>query len=69
MAQVEAEARDGRLHLSVRDDGGGGAEPGAGSGLGGLADRVEALGGTIQVHSPAGQGTRLQIDLPIQDPD
>ena len=68
VAQVEALARDGLLHLSVRDDGVGGAEPGAGSGLGGLADRVEALGGTIQVHSPAGQGTRLQIDLPIQDP-
>ena len=68
VAQVEARARDGLLHLSVRDDGVGGAEPGAGSGLGGLADRVEALGGTIQVHSPAGQGTRLQIDLPIQDP-
>jgi signal transduction histidine kinase len=68
VAQVEVRARDGLLHLSVRDDGVGGAEPGAGSGLGGLGDRVEALGGTIQVHSPAGQGTRLQIDLPIQDP-
>jgi signal transduction histidine kinase len=33
----------------------------------GLADRVEALGGTIEVHSPAGEGTRLQIDLPIED--
>jgi hypothetical protein len=54
-------------HLSVRDDGVGGAEPRGGSGLVGLADRVEALGGTIQVHSPAGQGTRLQIDLPIQE--
>jgi len=35
-------------------------------GLVGLADRVEALGGTVKVDSPAGQGTRLQIDLPIQ---
>jgi sensor histidine kinase regulating citrate/malate metabolism len=42
-------------------------EPRGGSGLVGLADRVEALGGTIQVHSPAGQETRLRIDLPIQD--
>ena len=68
VAEVEARAHDGRLHLSVRDDGVGGAVPGGGSGLVGLADRVEALGGTIQVHSPAGHGTRLQIDLPIQGP-
>jgi signal transduction histidine kinase len=67
VAEVEAQARDGLLHLSVRDDGVGGAAPGGGSGLVGLADRVEALGGTIRVHSPAGQGTRLQIDLPIGD--
>ena len=67
VAQVEAQARDGLLHLSVRDDGVGGATPGGGSGLLGLADRVEALGGTVRVHSPAGQGTRLQIDLPIGD--
>jgi signal transduction histidine kinase len=66
VAQVEARARDGLLHLSVLDDGVGGAVPGGGSGLVGLADRVEALGGTIEVHSPAGHGTRLQIDLPIQ---
>jgi signal transduction histidine kinase len=67
VALVEARARDGLLHLSVRDDGVGGAEPRGGSGLVGLADRVEALGGTIQVHSPAGRGTRLQIDLPVRD--
>jgi signal transduction histidine kinase len=67
VARVEAQARDGRLHLSVRDDGVGGAAPRAGSGLVGLVDRVEALGGTIEVHSPAGKGTRLQIDLPVQD--
>jgi signal transduction histidine kinase len=67
VAQVEAQAHDGLLHLSVRDDGVGGAAPGGGSGLVGLADRVEALGGTIRVQSPVGQGTRLLIDLPIQD--
>jgi signal transduction histidine kinase len=67
VAHVEAQARDGLLHLSVRDDGVGGAAPGGGSGLVGLADRVEALGGTIRVRSPAGRGTRLQIDLPIHD--
>jgi signal transduction histidine kinase len=68
VAQVEARTRAGVLHLSVRDDGVGGAVPGGGSGLVGLADRVEALGGTIEIHSAAGQGTRLRIDLPIQDP-
>jgi signal transduction histidine kinase len=67
VAQVEAQAHDGLLHLSVRDDGVGGAAPRGGSGLVGLADRVEALGGTIKIHSPPGHGTRLQIDLPIQD--
>jgi signal transduction histidine kinase len=64
VTQVRAEARDGHLHLSVHDDGVGGAAPGQGSGLVGLADRVEALGGTIRVESPAGRGTSLQIDLP-----
>ena len=67
VANVELRAHNRRLHLSVRDDGVGGAAPEGGSGLVGLADRVEALGGTIKVHSPAGQGTRLQIDLPIDD--
>jgi signal transduction histidine kinase len=68
VVQVDARARAGLLQLSVRDDGVGGAAPGGGSGLVGLADRVEALGGTIEIQSAAGQGTRLRIDLPIQDP-
>jgi signal transduction histidine kinase len=38
---------------------------GAGSGLRGLADRVEALGGVLQLDSPAGQGTRLMAELPL----
>jgi signal transduction histidine kinase len=66
---VEAQARDGNLHLSVRDDGVGGAAPGRGSGLVGLADRVEALGGAITLDSPAGRGTTLLIDLPIHRGD
>jgi len=65
LAHVGVQARDGRLHLSVRDNGVGGADPALGSGLIGLTDRVEALGGTITVHSPTGEGTTLQIDLPI----
>jgi signal transduction histidine kinase len=64
---VRVQAGDDRLQLSVRDDGVGGATPGRGSGLVGLTDRVHSLGGTITIHSPAGQGTRLQIDLPVQD--
>ena len=65
VAWVDVRADDGSLHLSVRDDGVGGATPGRGSGLIGLTDRVEALGGTIALHSPAGKGTSLQVDLPI----
>jgi signal transduction histidine kinase len=57
---------DSRLHLSVRDDGVGGADPARGPGLIGLTDRVQALGGTITVHSPTSQGTGLQIDLPVE---
>jgi signal transduction histidine kinase len=64
---VRVQAGDDRLQLSVRDDGVGGAAAGRGSGLVGLTDRVQALGGTITIHSPAGQGTGLQIDLPLQE--
>jgi signal transduction histidine kinase len=65
IAHVELRAADGRLQLSVSDDGVGGASNDDGSGLVGLTDRVEALGGTILVDSPTGQGTRLEVDLPI----
>jgi signal transduction histidine kinase len=64
VAHVRVQGGDGRLHLSVRDDGAGGADPARGSGLIGLSDRVQALGGTITVHSPIGEGTTLLIDLP-----
>jgi len=63
---VVVEARDGVLGLSIRDDGRGGADPARGSGLIGLTDRVDALGGTIEVASPVGQGTTLLIRLPIE---
>jgi signal transduction histidine kinase len=53
------------LQLAIRDDGIGGADPGRGSGLVGLSDRIEALGGTLQVSSPAGNGTTLLIDVPL----
>jgi signal transduction histidine kinase len=63
--QVGVETAGPVLHLRVRDDGDGGADPSRGSGLVGLRDRVEALGGTIAVHSPAGAGTSLHADLPL----
>jgi signal transduction histidine kinase len=65
--QIAVEARDGILRLSIRDDGFGGADPTRGSGLIGLADRVDALGGTIEVASPVGEGTTLLVTLPIED--
>ena len=65
--QVAVEARDGVLGLSIRDDGRGGADPARGSGLIGLADRVDALGGTIEVASPVGEGTTMLITLPLQE--
>jgi PAS domain S-box-containing protein len=65
-AQVAVEARDGVLELSIRDDGRGGAEAGHGSGLIGLADRVDALEGTIDVASPIGEGTTLHVTLPVE---
>ena len=65
MAHIEIRAHESRLHLSIRDDGLGGATLEQGSGLIGLTDRVEALGGTILVDSPPGQGSRLEVDLPI----
>jgi signal transduction histidine kinase len=62
---ITARSEDGRLRLTVSDDGVGGADPGLGSGLRGLVDRVEAIGGRIRVESPPGQGTRLLADLPL----
>jgi signal transduction histidine kinase len=56
---------DRSLTLIVRDDGIGGADPGEGSGLIGLQDRVEALGGTIEIDSRAGAGTSVVVSLPI----
>jgi hypothetical protein len=55
-AHVAVEQRDALLHLSIRDDGVGGADPARGSGLIGLRDRVQALSGSIEVDSPPGPG-------------
>jgi signal transduction histidine kinase len=66
VAHVDVEASDGVLQLLIRDDGDGGADPTRGSGLIGLTDRVEALGGTIEVVSPPGEGTSLLVTLPVE---
>ena len=56
---------EGVLRVRVRDDGGGGADFAGGSGLVGLRDRVEALGGRLWLHSLPGAGTSLEVQLPV----
>ncbi|WP_162606234.1 GAF domain-containing protein [Jiangella asiatica] len=68
-AEIVAEERDGTLRLLVRDDGVGGTDLTDGTGLAGLSDRVEALGGTFRITSPAGGGTRIQVSLPLSARD
>jgi len=66
--QVEADTEDdgdGVLQVRVTDDGRGGAHFAGGSGLVGLKDRVEALGGTLTIKSPPGEGTALHATVPI----
>ena len=65
---IAVHAGGSSVRLEVADDGAGGANPGRGTGLRGLADRVEALGGTLAVHSPPGEGTRVTADLPLERP-
>jgi signal transduction histidine kinase len=64
---VDAALVDRALHISVTDDGIGGADPLKGSGLVGLRDRVEALGGQLWICSPAGGGTRVHCVIPTVD--
>jgi signal transduction histidine kinase len=64
--EIRATQRDSSLEVIVRDDGCGGAVASSGSGLTGLVDRVEAIGGTIRVDSPPGLGTTVQVKLPIK---
>jgi signal transduction histidine kinase len=58
--------QNGSLRLTIHDDGVGGADPSQGSGLVGLRDRVEALGGSIGINSPAGEGTHVVVQLPLE---
>ena len=64
-ARVLVQARNGSLWLAVSDDGVGGVDRAKGSGIVGLTDRVEALGGRILVTSPRGKGTSILVELPI----
>jgi signal transduction histidine kinase len=63
--RMEAASRDGLLELLILDDGVGGADPRSGTGLTGLKDRVDALGGRLDISSPPGQGTRMRVELPV----
>ena len=62
--RVDVEANGDTMLVTVADDGVGGAETTRGSGLGGLIDRVEAVGGRLEITSPSGDGTRLSARLP-----
>jgi signal transduction histidine kinase len=62
---VSVTTREGRVRVEIEDDGVGGADPARGSGLRGLADRVETVGGTLQVASVPGHGTRLAAEIPL----
>jgi signal transduction histidine kinase len=66
-AEIRIARRDRGLTISVTDDGVGGAQPSRGSGLFGLRDRVAALGGTLEISSPPGRGTRVVADIPFDD--
>ena len=63
-ASVEVARRNRHLVVEVIDDGIGGADTERGSGLRGLADRVEALGGRLRIWTPRGGGTRVRAELP-----
>ncbi|WP_329241401.1 DUF4118 domain-containing protein [Actinoallomurus sp. NBC_01490] len=65
VVHITVTADDKAIDLSIRDDGVGGADPAHGSGLIGLTDRVEAIGGTITITSPKGVGTTLHVEIPL----
>jgi signal transduction histidine kinase len=65
VVEVDLVRVDGAVDLSIRDDGVGGADPLRGSGLIGLGDRVEVLGGRLEITSPPREATALHITLPI----
>ena len=66
VVHVDLEVKDSTLRISVADDGNGGADPAQGSGIIGLIDRVDAVGGKLTLRSPPGEGTSLVIELPLK---
>lgn len=67
-ATIAASVTGGTMHITVSDDGHGGVESTRGTGLRGIADRVATVNGTLRVHSPVGEGTRIEVDLPCESP-
>jgi signal transduction histidine kinase len=67
VVHVGLTAGDSVIRLSIRDDGVGGADPARGSGLVGLTDRVEAVGGSFTIVSPKGDGTSLLVEIPVDN--
>ncbi|GAB3849659.1 hypothetical protein GCM10027610_073190 [Dactylosporangium cerinum] len=65
VVRVDVEVEGAILRILTQDDGIGGADPGRGSGLIGLQDRVETLGGHMEIVSPVGHGTTLLVKIPI----
>jgi signal transduction histidine kinase/CHASE3 domain sensor protein len=66
--EVDVGVYDGTLRLLIRDNGVGGADPARGSGLIGLSDRIEAVGGRIEITSPPGEGTSILATIPLPVP-
>jgi signal transduction histidine kinase len=64
--RIRLSASDETVVIEVSDDGVGGADPASGTGLRGLADRVEALDGSLEVESPIGAGTSLRAERPVE---
>jgi signal transduction histidine kinase len=64
VVRLDAQRENGTIRVAVRDDGIGGADPGRGSGLIGLSDRIGAIGGKLAIESPAGRGTAIVAELP-----
>jgi signal transduction histidine kinase len=65
-ASVDLRVDDERLRVEIRDDGVGGADLAGGTGLRGLCDRVDALDGRLELHSPLGEGTTVAVELPVR---
>jgi signal transduction histidine kinase len=66
--EIDLEAAESVIRVAVIDDGVGSANTERGSGLIGLRDRIESLGGSIEIRSPERAGTRLDIEVPLTQP-